>query len=428
MSLMSLENTSHPGRPGPDELVPSRYAVRVGDIDVLVVSDGVLPLPTAMLAHNADPAVRAAWLDDMFLPQDAFDWPLNVVVVRSGGKTILIDAGLGLDPKLNLPRAGQLVKRLEAAGIDLASVTDVVLTHMHMDHIGGLLVDGVKERLRPDLRIHVAAAEVKFWESPDFSQTSMPPGFPDALRSAAKQFVNEYRSHLRPFDEEYEVAPGVVVRRTGGHTPGHSVVRLASGGDRLTFAGDAVFAVGFEQPDWHNGFEHDPEEAARVQVPSFAGAGGDRRATGRHSPAVPVRRPGGGRRRRLSLGTCLLGLLTACWFGPHYALLWHAKGASVGPLFIKSLSTKISSTGSRFCPCSAPGLPVMPVALHVATDDGSVPSPGRPSIRSKISRGDELLDAFSRRVLAGHQRLEFLDGVSSYCDISDDSNHAKTSD
>ena len=189
MSLMSLDNTSHPGRPGPDELVPSRYAVRVGDIDVLVVSDGVLPLPTAMLAHNADPAVRAAWLDDMFLPQDAFDWPLNVVVVRSGGKTILIDAGLGLDPKLNLPRAGQLVKRLEAAGIDLASVTDVVLTHMHMDHIGGLLVDGVKERLRPDLRIHVAAAEVKFWESPDFSHASMPPGFPDALRSAAKQFA-----------------------------------------------------------------------------------------------------------------------------------------------------------------------------------------------------------------------------------------------
>jgi hypothetical protein len=53
--------------------------VRVGDIDVLVVSDGLLPLPTAMLAHNADPAVRAAWLDEMFLPPDAFGWPLNVV-------------------------------------------------------------------------------------------------------------------------------------------------------------------------------------------------------------------------------------------------------------------------------------------------------------------------------------------------------------
>jgi glyoxylase-like metal-dependent hydrolase (beta-lactamase superfamily II) len=263
---MSLNVTAHPLKSKPEELVPSRYALKVGEIDVLVVSDGVLPLPTTMLAHNADPAVRADWLHDMFLPPDAFDWALNEVVVRSGDKTILIDAGLGADPDLRLPRAGQLVKRLEAAGIDLASVTDLVLTHMHMDHIGGLLVDGVKEQLRPDLRIHVAAAEVKFWEAPDFSRTAMPPGFPDALRSAAKRFVNQYHNQLRQFDEQHEVAPGVVVRRTGGHTPGHSVVRLASGGDALTFAGDAVFAVGFDQPDWHNGFEHDPEEAARVRT------------------------------------------------------------------------------------------------------------------------------------------------------------------
>jgi glyoxylase-like metal-dependent hydrolase (beta-lactamase superfamily II) len=58
----------------------------------------------------------------------------------------------------------------------------------------------------------------------------------------------------------------VLVTRTGGHTPGHSVVRLSSGGDRLTFVGDAVLPAGFDQPDWHNGFEHYPEEAARVRV------------------------------------------------------------------------------------------------------------------------------------------------------------------
>lgn len=263
---MNVNVTSHSVKSKPDELVPSRYAVRVGDIEVLVISDGVLPLPTKMLGHNADPSVRAAWMKDMFLPPDAFDWALNVVVVRSGDKTILIDAGLGADPDLHLPRAGQLIKRLEAAGIDLASVTDVVLTHMHMDHIGGLLVDGVKDQLRPDLQIHVAAAEVKFWESPDFTHTDMPQGFPDALRAAAKQFAKMYHNHLRQFDEEHEIAPGVVVRRTGGHTPGHSVVRLTSGGNALTFAGDAVFAVGFDQPEWYNGFEHDPEEAARVRV------------------------------------------------------------------------------------------------------------------------------------------------------------------
>ena len=94
---MSLDNTSHPpvkhcadrvnaryihGRPD-SELVPSCYALRVGEIDVLVVSDGVLSLPGAMLGHNVDPAVRAAWLEDMFLPPDVLEWALNAVVVLS---------------------------------------------------------------------------------------------------------------------------------------------------------------------------------------------------------------------------------------------------------------------------------------------------------------------------------------------------------
>ena len=84
---MSLDNTSHPSvkhcadtvnaryiRGGPDsELVPSRYALRVGEIDVMVISDGVLSLPGAMLGHNVDPAVRAAWLEDMFLPPDVLE-------------------------------------------------------------------------------------------------------------------------------------------------------------------------------------------------------------------------------------------------------------------------------------------------------------------------------------------------------------------
>ncbi len=94
----------------------------------------------------------------------------------------------------------------------------------------------------------------------------MPEGFPEALRATAKRFAEVYRNNLRTFDEQFEIAPGVVAYRTGGHTPGHSVVRLVSGEDRLTFAGDAIFAVGFDHPDWYNGFEHDPEEAARVRA------------------------------------------------------------------------------------------------------------------------------------------------------------------
>src|SRR4029453_17657676 len=95
MANVNVHNTSPLGGPGPDDMVPSRYALRVGEIDVLVISDGVLPLPPSTLATNAAPADLTAWLDDRLLPTDVFKWPLNVVVVRSGGRTVLIDAGIG---------------------------------------------------------------------------------------------------------------------------------------------------------------------------------------------------------------------------------------------------------------------------------------------------------------------------------------------
>jgi glyoxylase-like metal-dependent hydrolase (beta-lactamase superfamily II) len=261
------KNPATPGNPS-QELVPSRYALQVGEIDVLVVSDGVLPLPTATMATNATPNDLATWLDDNFLPREMFDWPLNVMVVRSGKQTILVDAGLG-GQFPGFPRAGQFPQRLEAAGITLESVTDVVITHMHMDHVGGLLVDGMKSRLRPDVRIHVSATEVEFWTSPDFSHTVMPTPVPPVLRATAKSFYDEYRDRLQIFEDNYEVAPGVVVRLTGGHTPGHCVVDLTSGNERLMFAGDAMFPVGFDHPEWYNGFEHDPEESARVRIRLF---------------------------------------------------------------------------------------------------------------------------------------------------------------
>jgi glyoxylase-like metal-dependent hydrolase (beta-lactamase superfamily II) len=262
--MFSVETPTRPAGAAPSELVPSRYALQVGDIDVLVVSDGVLPLPTATMATNVDPAELANWLQRNFVPPDMFDWPLNVMVARSGQQTILVDAGLGSQFP-GFPRAGQFPRRLEDAGIPLETVTDVVVTHMHMDHVGGLLAAGVKERLRPDVRIHVARAEVDFWTQPDFTHTDMPQPVPNVLRSTAKSFADTYRGNLCLFEERHEVAPGVVVRLTGGHTEGHSVVDLSSKGEWLTFAGDAMFPVGFENPGWHNGFEHDPVASASVR-------------------------------------------------------------------------------------------------------------------------------------------------------------------
>jgi len=246
-----------------DDLVPSRYALRIGHIEALVISDGVLPQPAATIGTNADPAELAAWLDDMRLHPDEFKWPLNVVVVRTGDQTILVDSGVG--EEFHSPQAGHLAARLHAAGIDPEEITDVVLTHMHVDHVGGLLADGLMGRLRPDIPIHVSAAEIKFWTRPDFP-TFMPAPVRDVLEPVATRFLDKYRSQLRLFDEQHVVAPGVVVRHTGGHTPGHSVVRMISGDKRMTFLGDSVFHNHFERPDWYNAFDHDPEEAVRVRI------------------------------------------------------------------------------------------------------------------------------------------------------------------
>ncbi|MCG6576634.1 MBL fold metallo-hydrolase [Pseudomonas sp. AF32] len=263
---MYLNSFAQPDGATPaQELVPSRYALRLGEVDILVVSDGVLPLPTETMSTNADPAERAAWFKNMYLGPDMFDWALNVLVVRSGEQTILVDAGLG-NQFPGFPRAGLFPKRLKDAGIDLSSITDIVITHMHMDHIGGLLVDSVKNSLRSDVRIHVTATEVDFWKIPDFSLTEMPQPVPDVLRRTANEFIAHYEDCLQIFEDEHEVAPGVVAKLTGGHTPGHCIVHVNSGGERLTFAGDALFPVAFDHPEWHNGFEHDPQKSVDVRV------------------------------------------------------------------------------------------------------------------------------------------------------------------
>ncbi|MFM0715533.1 MBL fold metallo-hydrolase [Paraburkholderia strydomiana] len=253
------------GKEGSGELVPSRYAVRVGDVDVVLISDGVLPLPTSTMSTNVSEADRNEWFDGRFLQRDMFDWALNIALVRSGERLILIDSGVG-DGFEYFTRAGQSVMRLESAGIDLAAITDIVITHMHMDHVGGLTVDGVKARLSPDVRIHVAAAEVEFWKNPDFSRTVMPETVPPALRKAAAKFVKLYDENILQFDQTVEVAAGVSARVTGGHTPGHCVVDIASNGEKLTFVGDAIFEVNFDNPEWQNGFEHDPDVAADVRI------------------------------------------------------------------------------------------------------------------------------------------------------------------
>jgi hypothetical protein len=88
--------TNKLGKEASGELIPSRYAVRVGDVDVVLISDGILPLPTSTMSTNVSEADRNEWFDGRFLQRDMFDWALNIALVRSGERLILIDSGEAL--------------------------------------------------------------------------------------------------------------------------------------------------------------------------------------------------------------------------------------------------------------------------------------------------------------------------------------------
>ena len=298
-----------------------RCATRCGSARLTCwwASDGALSsLPGAMFGYNADPAVRAAWLNDMFLPPDVLEWALNVVVVRSGGRTDTHRRlGWGWSSR-DSPRAGRLAQRLGGRR-HRSRIRDRRGTYPH--------AHGPRWR-----------AARRRGEGPVASGPAGPPGGrrgrvlgarpispaspcrrgSRGCASADGQAVLE-RVPQPDADVRDRVRGGAGGGRSNSHRRphplGHSVVRRACGGDRLTFAGDAVFPGRVRTPRLVQRLRTRPRGGGPRPGRSFAGVGGEPRAAGGHSPVVPVRLPCGvrqRRRRRLSLGTGLLGILTAC--------------------------------------------------------------------------------------------------------------------
>ena len=302
----SSDTTSHPD--GPAELIRSGYALRVGEIDALVVSDGTMSIPAQRWPSTPPPPTSGPGWTTCSYRRDSVAAEHGRGASRRPDRTHRRGARGGVP---GIYRGGQLTRRLEAAGLGLESLTDVVLTHMHMDHIGGLL--GLKGRLRPDLRIHVAAAEAEFWAGKaDLSRATMPPGVPESLRSVAKRFLDQLPQPAAAVREGTRGGAGGARQSHRGHTPGHSVVRLESGGDRLMFGGDSMFPPGSTAPTGTTASTRSPR---RQCASGSVSCGSSRRPASRWCPLTcrPGRRPGGGDPRRLSLGTGLLGALTACW-------------------------------------------------------------------------------------------------------------------
>jgi glyoxylase-like metal-dependent hydrolase (beta-lactamase superfamily II) len=239
--------------------LPARAATapqifKVGAIEVSVISDGVLNVPLSFTLPETPHTEAAALFKAHGLPEAGAPTQTNVVMVKSGNERILIDAGSG--PSFQ-PTAGKLQENLEAAGIAPDSITRIVFTHGHADHLWGAIDDfGDGDRF-PNARYVISAAEWDFWTNPDTAAR-----VPDALKGMAlgsARVLKAIGNKVERRKDGETVAPGLTYLATPGHTPGHMAVLIENGGQQMIVGGDVLTntAISFVRPDWRMGADFD---------------------------------------------------------------------------------------------------------------------------------------------------------------------------
>ncbi|MEK0084740.1 MBL fold metallo-hydrolase [Benzoatithermus flavus] len=242
--------------------VPGFYRFKVGPLTVTTLSDGNLILmPPSIYAVDAPPAELTALLEANLLPTDRVVGQANVTLIDTGEQRILFDVGSG--PNFQ-PTAGRLATNLAAAGIDPASISTIVLTHAHPDHVWGIL-DGEGKVRFPNAGYVIAEPEWTFWMKEGFADTAPDPMKP-FVRGAQRQLgaVAERVKRIRPGDP---ITPSITTIPAPGHTPGHMAVHVATEGQSLLLSADCFNhpVISLANPSWHFGFDTDPEQAVATR-------------------------------------------------------------------------------------------------------------------------------------------------------------------
>ncbi len=224
--------------PAPQPVAPEARWFTVGQVRVAALHDADFLIPNDGKTFGTDvgvPAV-AAVLAAAGAPTDTIKVSVDALLVKLPGHVVVIDTGYGP------ASGGQLIPSLAAAGFQPGDVTDVLLTHSHGDHVGGLLTAAGTPAF-PNAKVRMAAAEWTFLQA----------------NAGAAKLVAAIAPQVAAFAPDTQVLPNIAAVSIPGHTPGHVGYEIVSGSARLLDVGDTVHSsiVSLARPDWGMGFDSD---------------------------------------------------------------------------------------------------------------------------------------------------------------------------
>ena len=247
---------------------PGYYRVMLGDFEVTALSDGTVALPVDKLLTNTTPGQVDKALKRDFL-KVPLDTSVNGYLINTGSKLVLIDTGAA---SLFGPTLGNLLANLKAAGYQPEQVDEIYITHMHADHVGGLMA-GDKPAF-PNAIVRADQHDADFWLSA--ANLEKAPAEMKGFFQGAQASLNPYvtAGKFKPFDGNTELVPGIKAVAAHGHTPGHSTYLVESQGQKLALWGDLmhVAAVQFANPSVTIQFDTDSKAAAVQRKKAYAEA------------------------------------------------------------------------------------------------------------------------------------------------------------
>jgi len=274
-ALIIVPVLAHPGSGhaiSESRSAPGYYRMMLGKFEITALSDGSSQVPMGKLLTNITPAQYDSALQKAFL-KDPVETSVNAFLIKTGTKLILVDAGAG---SFLGPTQGKLLSSLKAAGYQPEQVDEIYLTHMHGDHLGGLLADG--KTAFPNAIVRAAQPEADFWLS-----TAQMNAAPEDLKSFFQGAMSSLQPYIaagkfKPFPGDGELVPGVSAKLVPGHTPGSTVYVVESLGERLVLLGDLVHvaAIQFADPSVAIRFDSEPGQAVAARNREFLAASDNR--------------------------------------------------------------------------------------------------------------------------------------------------------